>query len=407
MSNGLAELDMITDRVLSYHPSRKFDLLPYNKKPKKLSPILKWAGGKEQELKYILPKLPVAFDNYYEPFVGGGAVYTAIKAKKYFINDKSDELISLYRSIGNTQKTVFFKAVEEINHNWTLLSDVAENNNDFFIKTYKNFSANNITDEKIKEIMFEFIVTNSKQFNGMFSPMFNFNTSNFINELQINLIRKIKRMKYLEQLKRALPDNEISDNIETALKSAFYMHFRHIYNYLDKYKVNIPVKDAIFLFVRNFAYAAMFRYNANGKFNVPYGGIGYNRKNFQKKIDYLKSKELKALFKLTVIENLDFEVFLKKYNPQDKDFIFLDPPYDSEFSTYTKNKFTKDDQIRLSEYLINHCRAKWMLIIKKTELIKELYLEKGLSIQSFDKTYLVSFMNRNDKNSEHLLITNY
>ncbi|MDO9542082.1 MAG: DNA adenine methylase, partial [Kiritimatiellia bacterium] len=64
---------------------------------KRLYPILKWAGGKGQELKYILPKLPVTFDNYYEPFVGGGAVYTAIKSKKYFINDKSKELISLYR----------------------------------------------------------------------------------------------------------------------------------------------------------------------------------------------------------------------------------------------------------------------------------------------------------------------
>lgn len=400
MSTNSTELNAITDRVLAYRPS-------LNTSYKRLYPILKWAGGKEQELKYILPKLPVTFDNYYEPFVGGGAVYTAVKSKKYFINDKSEELISLYRSIGSTRKTVFFKALAEINHNWTLLTDVVQNNNNFFIKTYKKFSTNSISDEEIKEIMFEFIVTNSKQFNGMFSPMFNFNTSNFINELQINLIRKIKRMKYLEQLKHTLPDNEIGDNIETALKSAFYMHFRHIYNYLDKYKVSISVKDAIFLFVRNFAYAAMFRYNAKEQFNVPYGGIGYNRKNFQKKIDYLKSKELKALFKLTTIENLDFEIFLKKYRPQNKDFIFLDPPYDSEFSTYAKNKFTKDDQIRLSKYLINHCSAKWMLIIKKTELIRELYFDKGLNIQSFDKTYLVSFMNRNDKNSKHLLITHY
>lgn len=378
-----------------------------NTSHKRLYPILKWAGGKERELKYILPKLPIAFDNYYEPFVGGGAVYTAIKSKKYFINDKSEELIALYRSIGSARNTVFFKALDEINYNWTLLTDVVQNNNSFFIETYKKYSTNIVGDEKIKEIMFEFIVTNSKQFNGMFSPMFNFNTSNFINELQINLIRKVKRMKHLEQLKWTLPDNDIIDNIETALKSAFYMHFRHIYNYVDKYKVSVPVKDAIFLYVRNFAYAAMFRYNAKGQFNVPYGGIGYNRKNFRKKIDYLKSKELKSLFKLTTIENLDFENFLKKYEPKKEDFIFLDPPYDSEFSTYTNNKFTKDDQIRLSKYLINCCRAKWMLIIKKTELIKDLYFGLRLNIESFDKTYLVSFMNRNDKNAEHLLITNY
>ena len=89
------------------------------------------------------------------------------------------------------------------------------------------------------------------------------------------------------------------------------------------------------------------------------------------------------------------------------DFIFLDPPYDSEFSTYAKNEFTRKDQERLANYLINHCKAKWMMIIKNTDFIFDLYNDNGLNIQSFEKTYLVSFMNRNDKNVEHLLITNY
>jgi len=109
----------------------------------------------------------------------------------------------------------------------------------------------------------------------------------------------------------------------------------------------------------------------------------------------------------TVIENLDFEDFLVKYKPLKQDFIFLDPPYDSEFSTYTKNKFGKEDQKRLSNYLIKECQSHWMLIIKNTDYIRQLYFNKGLNIKSFDKTYLVSFMNRNDKNTEHLLITNY
>ena len=74
---------------------------------KKLSPILKWPGGKERELKYIIPDLPNEIDKYYEPFVGGGAVYTAISAKKYYINDKSTELVSLYESISSKNRTVF------------------------------------------------------------------------------------------------------------------------------------------------------------------------------------------------------------------------------------------------------------------------------------------------------------
>lgn len=374
---------------------------------KKLYPILKWAGGKEQELKYIIPRLPENFSNYYEPFVGGGAVYTALQANEYFINDKSEELISLYRTITNDDRKVFFHATEEIIHNWDLLTFVTEKNADFFIKTYKSFSENQITETKLKDILFEFILKNAEQFNGMFSTIFNFNIENFIKEIKVNLVRKIKRMKELELLKSKLPDNDILDNIETALKSAFYMHFRHIYNNTEKYNIQSAFKSAIFLFIRNFAYSGMFRYNSNGDFNVPYGGIAYNRKNYSKKIDYLKTKELKSLLESTKIENLDFEYFFNLHKPKKNDFVFLDPPYDSEFSTYAKNEFTKIDQERLANFMINKCDAKWMMIIKNTPFIFNLYDQKGLNINSFDKKYLVSFMNRNDKDVEHLIITNY
>ena len=88
------------------------------------------------------------------------------------------------------------------------------------------------------------------------------------------------------------------------------------------------------------------------------------------------------------------------------DIIFLDPPYDTEFSTYAKMDFDKHDQIRLANYL-KKTKAKFMLIIKNTEFIYNLYKDSGFYIKSFDKKYLVSFMNRNDKDVTHLMITNY
>lgn len=374
---------------------------------KRLQPLLKWAGGKEQELKYIIPNLPENFENYYEPFVGGGSVYTSIQAQNYFINDKSDELINLYKSLINEHRLEFFEIINEIIHNWELLTLVVQINDDFFIRLYKKFSQDVMDEASLKNTLLEFILKNSNQFNGMFSAIFNFNIENFIREIKVNLIRKIKRMKEIEKIKNKLSDNDILDNIETALKSAFYMHFRHLYNNTNKYKLNLAYIAAIFLFIRNYAYSGMFRYNSNGDFNVPYGGIAYNRKNFKKKIDYLMSEELKFLLEQTNIENLDFEDFFKLHNPSENDFIFLDPPYDSEFSTYAKNVFSKDDQKRLANYLINNCKAKWMMIIKNTDFIFNLYSKSNLNITSFDKTYLVSFMNRNDKNVEHLLIKNY
>ena len=48
-----------------------------------------------------------------------------------------------------------------------------------------------------------------------------------------------------------------------------------------------------------------------------------------------------------------------------------------------------------------------MLVIKDTPLIRTLYEGQGLNIMAFDKTYQVSFMNRNNRRASHLLIANY
>lgn len=402
--NAVALYSEVNETFVSYNQN-SFVFAPFSKY-RKLSPIIKWPGGKEQELKHIAPNLPTAIRNYFEPFVGGGAVYTALQAQKMFINDRSDELINLYKMLASKNKT-FFLALNEIAHNWNLLEKVTYDNKNYFIRLYKQYSADKIVFSTLSNSIYEFVLKNAEQFNGMFSTVFNFNIQNFLKEINRNLVEKINRMKKIEMKKNTLPDNDILDNIETALKSAFYMHFRHIYNNLKKYNVNKAFSTAIFLLIRNFAYSGMFRYNSKGEFNVPYGGIGYNRKDFAKKIHYLQSKELHQHLSKTVIENVDFEDFLEKYMPTKDDFIFLDPPYDTEFSTYAKNDFTKNDQKRLANYLINRCNANWMLIIKNTDFISDIYNSNKLNIKPFNKKYLVSFMNRNDKNVEHLLITNY
>lgn len=373
----------------------------------KLQPLVKWAGGKEKELKYIIPNLPKWFEDYYEPFVGGGAVYTTIRANRYFINDKSTELISLYRSIISKDKEAFFAALEDIIISWNLLTLFTEENSFFLRLTYRSYAQDLVQKADLERKINTFVLQNTPLFYKKLPSIFHINMPNFMIEVKANLIRKINRMKELERKKHALSDIHISQNIEGAIKSAFYMHLRYLYNHQQKYQLKDHLRAALFLFIRNFAYSGMFRYNANGNFNVPYGGIAYNRKRFQKKINYLRTDALKALLEKTTIENLDFEAFLTQHKPRKNDFIFLDPPYDSEFSTYSQNEFTKKDQIRLARYLTQHCEAQWMMIIKNTDFIYNLYQNKGLFIKSFGKKYLVSFMNRNKKNTEHLLITNY
>ncbi len=371
----------------------------------KLSPIIKWAGGKEKELIHILPNSPKSIRNYYEPFVGGGSVFMAMMAGHYYVNDLSDELISLYRNIA-TQNEKFFDYIEEINTSW-------KNVGEFYVrskslkKDYIAFRDDVLGKEMFVDKVSDFCKEHQNEIFGILGVGMHWRKEVLLAEMKKNLSRKMCRMKTLELTKHLLPDSDIDDNIETAMKSALYMYYRTMYNDDDVMRGDEELRCALFFFIRNYAYSGMFRYNDKGEFNVPYGGIGYNGKSLGKKIGYYHSAPLLRHLKDTTIENLDFEAFLDKYSPSEDDFVFLDPPYDSEFSTYAQNEFSKADQERLANYMINICKAKWMLVIKHTDFIYGLYDKPGINIRAFDKEYLVSFMNRNEKRVTHLLITNY
>lgn len=363
-----------------------------------MSPVIKWAGGKEQELKYILPNVPSNFVRFIEPFVGGGAVYFSMKNKDMLINDKSIELTSLYNNIKYKNKS-FVSNLQSLQVAWVGLEKVLDNNIEFFNVVYSKYKLNKIDKDKLITNIEHFINDNKTEFKSLLNTNLLVHYDIFEKELLRNISAKLIRMKDLEDKKGNLPAKDIYDNFECGLKGSFYMFIRTLYNKYDN--------SEYFYFIREYCYSSMFRYNSNGEFNVPYGGISYNRKNFQRKIDYIKSKELQTHFVNTDIYNLDFDKFLDKIKLTKNDFIFLDPPYDTDFSSYVNNTFDKQDQERLADYLINKCPAKFMLVIKNTDFILNLYDKKGLYITSFDKTYMVSFKGRNNRDCEHLLITNY
>jgi DNA adenine methylase len=364
--------------------------------------FIKWAGGKEKELPIIMNNLPEHYDRYVEPFVGGGAVFLNINCKKNIVNDKSDELMLLYKMI-KTKNEDFINSLNDINKNWIRIEKIVTDNSKELIDIYLKYKKKQ---EYLEKMVDDFLDKHKKELNKLLRDEVDINLYNLIIEIKKNLISKISRMYKIEKSRNEMPESDIQDNLETAFKSAYYMYFRYLYNNKKKLKLSNEFYCAVFYFVRDYCYASMFRYNANGEFNVPYGGISYNRKDFKKKIEYLSSKELRDYLSKTDIYNLDFEDFCNKVSLNENDFMFLDPPYDTEFSTYAKNDFGKEDQIRLANYL-KKTKAKFMLVIKNTEFIYNLYKDSGFNIKSFDKKYLVSFMNRNDKDVEHLLITNY
>ncbi len=66
---------------------------------KEASPFLKYLGGKRGILHHLLERVPKSYSTYYEPFVGGGALFFAVKPKKYYIGDRNHEVINCYEVI--------------------------------------------------------------------------------------------------------------------------------------------------------------------------------------------------------------------------------------------------------------------------------------------------------------------
>jgi DNA adenine methylase len=372
-----------------------------------LKPLLKWAGGKEKELRIILPELPREFVDFYDPFVGGGAVYTAVNARNYYINDRSEELIELYKRVRENDEGRFFELLEGLARSWERTESLLNGREQSLTESYRAFSKDRLSEKGLRERVKEDLNDNPEPFTRLSKELFGPRSTEMKSYIQDALLRKMGRMKRIEKEKNPLPEREVLQNIESGIRGGYYSFIRSIYNRLSKDDTDTELRIACFFFIRNFCYSGMFRYNKNGDFNVPYGGIAYNRKSLGNKVSCLRSKELKELLSRTFIENTDFEEFLEENPPSSEDLLFLDPPYDSNFSTYAGNSFGKEDQARLADYLKRKCRAKWMLVIKNTEYIRSLYQDPDLHIRSFHKKYLVSFKNRNEKEAEHLMITNY
>ena len=96
-------------------------------------------------------------------------------------------------------------------------------------------------------------------------------------------------------------------------------------------------------------------------------------------------------------------------------FVFLDPPYDTEFSDYAKLAFGRPEQERLARVFADlSCPA--LMVIQGTDFILDLYQEVGRTkerrgepffLTDYAKTYGYNVRGRNERKATHLLIGNY
>lgn len=171
---------------------------------------------------------------------------------------------------------------------------------------------------------------------------------------------------------------------------------------------------AAFWFVRELCYGSMFRFNKQGRFNIPYGGIGYNKKRLGARLAELFSPRRTAAMAGHSIENQDFRSFFEAWLPRlgRDDLVFLDPPYDSEFSEYAQHRFGPEDQQALADW-VQRLPCQVMLVVKQTPRVLEMYERAAaararrldpLELGTYGKTYGYNVRGRNDRGATHLVV---
>jgi len=118
-------------------------------------PFLRWAGGKNWYTKFIESQLPQTFNDYYEPFLGGGSVFFYLKSKGYiknraFLSDSNPDLINTYRVIKNNLEELFLYLKEHID------------SEDEYYRMRNLQSDNNV------EMAARFLYLNKTSFNGIY-----------------------------------------------------------------------------------------------------------------------------------------------------------------------------------------------------------------------------------------------
>ena len=210
---------------------------------------------------------------------------------------------------------------------------------------------------------------------------------------ELDEIQDIYDKNRLNYVKRKLksPKARVLDENES-----FYYTLRDMYNGIAP---KLYSDASLYYFINKTAYSGMIRYNKKGEFNVPYGRY----KNFNTK---LLTEEHSNLLNNSELRDGDYIHVFDKMNP--KDFMFLDPPYDTVFSDYGNIEFTGDFDETSHRKLASDFKnlsGPALMIIGSTPLIEDLYcnLIKG----RYQKTYGVNIRNRFQSKAEHLIITNY
>lgn len=180
-----------------------------------VSPFVKWAGGKRQLLSQIKERMPEKYNNYYEPFVGGGAVLFGVLPANALINDINKSLINAYRKICD-EPHQFLEAVNKLD------SEMWEDGKTYFYSLRERYNDKMMKMEYDVELAALFVFINKHCFNGLYRVngrgLFNvpYNKSRRVS-VDANLI--IETSKYLQGV--TIMEGDFQDACTNAGKGDF------------------------------------------------------------------------------------------------------------------------------------------------------------------------------------------
>lgn len=126
-----------------------------------VAPFVKWAGGKRQLIPQIRERMPEKYNDYYEPFVGGGAVIFDLLPVNALINDINKALINTYRTICN-EPDAFLKEVNRLDN------DMWEDGKKYYYTIREHYNDKLMRSEYDVELAALFVFINKHCFNGLY-----------------------------------------------------------------------------------------------------------------------------------------------------------------------------------------------------------------------------------------------
>lgn len=172
---------------------------------------------------------------------------------------------------------------------------------------------------------------------------------------------------------RAVQRGLVIDLPMTNAESRYYTYRRRFNALVTGGGADSAEAASLFYYLNRTGYNGLCRFNGSGEFNVPFGR--YATINYRTDFRDLQPVLARWTFTNTRFDQLPLER---------DDFVYADPPYDVEFTQYSRGGFSWDDQVRTAEWLARHT-GPVILSNQATRRIVSLYRDLGYQL-----TYLTA-----------------